>query len=166
MREIVEALAGARDQPQAVFAALERLALERVGAKLFTLMEVDRERGVARRLRSSLPQAYPVGGEKPLERDRWSEIVEERGEIFVANSIEGIARVFPDHELILSLGCASCLNLPVFVCGRLRGTLNFLHEAGHYGPGRVAAAEALKPAGALAFLLAENLRLAGRGRGK
>lgn len=66
--------------------------------------------------------------------------------------------MFPDHELIQSLGCESCLNLPIIINGQLRGTLNCLHNAGHYTPDRVAAAEGLKPAGALALLLAESIR--------
>ena len=84
---------------------------------------------------------------------------------FVANTIEEIAEVFPDHELIRSLGCESCLNLPIFINGEMRGTLNCLHEAGHYTPERVAAAETLKPAGALAFLLAESIRKQGERHG-
>jgi len=40
--------------------------------------------------------------------------------------------VFFDHELILSLGCASVLNVPVVWDGRTLGTINLLHEAGWY----------------------------------
>jgi len=47
----------------------------------------------------------------------------------------------------------------------LRGTLNCLDVAGHYTPERVAAAETLKTAGALAFLLAESIRNQGEKNG-
>jgi hypothetical protein len=40
--------------------------------------------------------------------------------------------VFFDHELILSLGCASVLNVPVVWDARTLGTINLLHEAGWY----------------------------------
>jgi len=40
--------------------------------------------------------------------------------------------VFFDHELILSLGCESVLNVPVAWDGRVLGTINLLHEAGWY----------------------------------
>jgi GAF domain-containing protein len=76
----------------------------------------------------------------------------------VANSIEEIAAVFSDHELIRSLGCESCLNLPIVVGGIVIGTLNCLDEAGHYTPERVAASETLKQAGAVAFLLNSSLK--------
>ncbi|MGP1355526.1 GAF domain-containing protein, partial [Roseicyclus sp.] len=100
----------------------------------------------------------PVSGEKPLQSGRWTDVVEGRHETFVANTIEEIADVFPDHELIRSLGCESCMNVPVVVGGAVIGTLNCLHEAGHYTPDRVAAAEALKLPGAAAFLLAASLK--------
>ena len=158
MAGIAKAVARADNQPRSTFRALEEIVRETIGASLFTVTEIVPERNVAVRSYSNMPNDYPVSGEKPLWDNRWSDIVRVRKEIFVANSIEEIAEVFPDHELIRSLGCESCLNLPIVIAGQLRGTLNCLHVAGHYTPERVAAAEALKPAGALAILLAEDVR--------
>ncbi len=158
MMEIAEALATDRGQPGTTYRALERLVDRTIGVKLFTLMEIDHDRGVAWRSYTNMPDSYPPQGEKPRMHNRWSEVVVDRHETFVANSIDEIAEVFADHEMIRSLGCESCLNLPVVIRGRLRGTLNCLHEAGHYTPGRVTAAQSLKPAGALAFLMAESTR--------
>jgi len=144
-------------QPGGAFDALARLAEATVGVRLFTLMTLDHARGVARRAYSNMPDAYPVSGEKPMHRNRWADVVEGRREIFVANTIDEIAEVFPDHELIRSLGCESCMNVPVVVGGQVLGTLNCLHGAGHYTPVRVAAAERLKLPGAAALLLAASL---------
>lgn len=141
------------DQPQATFEALQQMVDDTIGIKLFTLMEIDRARGVVRRNYSNKPDAYPVSGEKPLQQNEWTRQVQDRHETFVANTIDEIAAVFPDYELIDSLGCQSCLNLPIVVQGIVIGTLNCLHEAGHYTPDRVSAAEALKDPGATAFLL-------------
>lgn len=152
MTDMTQALA-ADNQPAAVFAALEQLVRETIGVKLFTLMEIDRKRGVAWRNYSNMPDAYPTSGEKPLQSNSWTEQVQDRQETFVANTIDEIAAVFPDHELIQSLGCESCLNLPIVVGGVVIGTLNCLHEAGHFTPERINAAQTLKQAGALAFLL-------------
>jgi len=124
-----------QNQPQPAFDALEKLVDKTIGVKLFTLMEIDRAKGVA------------------IQQNEWTEIVQVRHETFVANTIDEIAKVFPDHELIQSLGCESCLNLPIVIDGMVIGTLNCLHEAGHYTAARVAAAETLKQAGAIAFLL-------------
>jgi len=152
MTDVMTAVAH-EDQPAEVFKALERLVDETIGVKLFTLMEIDPARGVARRNYTNMPDAYPNGGEKEIEENIWTEIVQDRQETFVANSIDEIAKVFPDYELIQSLGCESCLNLPIVVGGKVIGTLNCLHDAGHYTPERVSAAESLKKHGAMAFLV-------------
>lgn len=154
---MTQALA-AKGQPDTSFEALANLVQETVGAKLFTTMVIEREAGVVRRNYTNMPDAYPVSGEKPLQKDRWSEMVEGQHKTFVANTIEEIAAVFPDYELIQSLGCESCMNVPVTIDGEVIGTLNCLHDAGHYTPERVAAAEALKLPGAAAFLLDANLK--------
>ncbi len=152
MTDLTKAMAST-NQPMATFKALEALVDKTIGVKLFTLMEVDNARGVARRNYSNMPDAYATSGEKPISDDAWTQQVQGRQETFVANSIEEIAAVFPDHALIQSLGCESCMNLPIVVNGNVIGTLNCLHDAGHFTPERVAAAESLKHAGALAFLL-------------
>lgn len=152
MTDLTHALADT-DQPLAIFKALEKLADDTLGVKLFTLMTIDHSRGVARRRYSNQPSAYPTCGEKPVQQNSWTEQVQDRHELFVANSIEEIAAVFPDYELIQSLGCESCLNLPIVIDGTVIGTVNCLHEAGHYTKARIAAAHTLKQPGALAFLL-------------
>ncbi|MEM8729395.1 MAG: GAF domain-containing protein [Pseudomonadota bacterium] len=150
---MIEALARP-DQPTATFAALEACVDAAIGVRLFTLMTLDHEAGLARRCYSNRPEAYPVSGAKPMIEDAWSARVIGQHEMFVANTIEEIAAVFGDHALIQSLGCESCLNIPVTVAGQVIGTLNCLHTAGHYTPERVAQADALKTPGALALLLA------------
>lgn len=156
MTDLTQALAKS-DQPDATYAAVEALVQETIGAKLFTIMEIDRDKGVARRSYTNMPDAYPATGEKPLRNDAWSEQVQDKRQTFVANTIEEIAAVFGDYELIQSLGCESCLNLPIEVGGSVIGTLNCLHEAGHYTADKVAAANSLKQSGALALLVAKAL---------
>lgn len=157
MTEMAAALADP-NQPAATFEALERRVDAVIGVKLFTLMTFNEASGIAQRFHSNMPDVYPVSGEKKTEPNDWVDQVLARSETFVANSIEEIAAVFPDHELIQSLGCESCINIPVVVAGKVRGTLNCLHEAGHYTPDRIAASEDLKEPGALALLLAENMK--------
>jgi len=165
MNEMVKAIAAAQSQPETAFKALQKLVEDTIGVKLFTLMEIDHNRNVAWRSYTNMPDAYPTKGEKPRMQNKWSDIVDRRHETFVANTIEEIAEVFGDYGLIQSLGCESCLNLPIIINGKLRGTLNCLHDAGHYTPERVNAAQTLKSAGALAFLLAESIRNEGEKNG-
>lgn len=136
---------------------------EIIGVRLFTLMTFDPARGEAKRIFSNMPDDYPVSGTKNVDSTDWTELVLQQRQTFVANTIEDIAKVFPDHELIDSLGCQSCINIPVEVAGEVLGTLNCLHEKDHYTAGRVAASEALKLPGAVCLLM-EMLDLKNGGR--
>ena len=104
-------------------------------------MVVDMPAGLARRAYSNHPAEYPVSGTKPIHRDAWFDIVHGQKRSFVANSIEDIAKVFPDHAAIAELGCGSVINLPVVLEGDLVATINLLDAAGFYTPERVARAE-------------------------
>lgn len=129
-------IAEARDA-DAAYGALQTLTDTIVGAKLFTVMTVDMEAGLARRAYTSDPQSYPATGTKPIHHDAWFNIVHIERRPFIANTIEDIAKVFPDYELIDALGCQSVVNLPVILGGELVATVNMLHETGHYTPDRV-----------------------------
>ena len=132
--------------------------------KLFTVMTHDGNKGVASRIFSNMPDAYPVSGTKPANPTDWSRQVIERKQTFVANDIEGIRAVFDDHELIRSLGCESVINVPIVVGGEVLGTINCLHEAGFYTSDKVEAAETLKLPGAVCLLLTRlEPRMAGNG---
>ncbi|MCR9139265.1 MAG: GAF domain-containing protein [Alphaproteobacteria bacterium] len=122
---------------EAAFLALYHLTQVLFGVRLFTVMTVDMEEGLARRAFTSDPESYPGSGTKPIERNSWFEIVHDRGEVFVANTLEDIAGVFADHELIGSLGCGSVMNLPVFDDGALLATVNLLDREGYFTPDRV-----------------------------
>ncbi|THD83732.1 GAF domain-containing protein [Aliigemmobacter aestuarii] len=125
--------------PAIVFADLHAA----MGGRLFTITVQDDAAGVVRRAWSSAPEAYPVSGTKPLQHDRWSLQVLVQGESFVANTTAEFADVFPDHELINSLGCHSAMNIPVFDGDRVLGTINILDAEGFFTEERVLAFETL-----------------------
>jgi GAF domain-containing protein len=122
---------------EAAFAALQQLTQATVGAKLFTYMTVDMASELARRAYTSDPANYPTSGTKPITYGPWFEVVHTERRFFVANTIADIAAVFPDYELIDSLGCQSVVNMPVILHGELVGTVNMLDVAGHYTAERV-----------------------------
>ena len=119
------------------FAALQALTEATVGVKLFTYMSVDMQAELARRAYTSDPKNYPASGTKPIRYDSWFDIVHKERRYFVANTIADIAKVFPDYELIDSLGCQSVVNMPVVIGGELIGTVNMLDVDGYYTPERV-----------------------------
>lgn len=154
---VARAVAAKGGHPARAFDALQGLADEIVGAKLFTVMVRDPVKGVSQRIYSNMPDAYPVSGTKPANLTDWSRQVIDEQRIFVANDIGSIAKVFYDHELIQSLGCESVVNVPIVVDGEVLGTINCLHEAGFYGEDKIRAAEALKLPGAVCLLLNERI---------
>lgn len=151
--EAFEAELARAETPDAAWAALERLARETVGARLFTVMTLDMEGMLARRAYTSHPADYPTSGTKPIERNQWFEQVVDHGGPFVANSLAAIAQVFPDHALIGSLGCGAVINLPVVEDGRVTATINLLDAEGLYTADRAARAEALLPRPAAAAVV-------------
>ncbi|MBY5933974.1 GAF domain-containing protein [Tateyamaria omphalii] len=118
--------------PDALFADLHKA----VGGRLFTVTVLDRGAGLARRIYTSDPDAYPVSGTKPMSQGAWTDMVIERGETFVANTVAEFAVYFGDHALIESLGCQSALNVPV-VDGQVIGTVNVLDQEHYFTPQRV-----------------------------
>lgn len=140
--------------PDAPWVALQDLTRTVIGAKLFTIMTVDMQAGLARREYTSNPAAYPVSGTKPVHYDDWFDLIANQRRPFIANTIADIAKVFPDHETIWSLGCGSVINIPVFVGGKLLGTVNCLDVERHYTEERVEKSELLGIPAKLAFLAA------------
>lgn len=140
--------------PQKPWQALQALAQQIVGAKLFTVTTIDLDAELARRLFTNMPEAYPVSGTKPITVDPWFEQVVIGKQLFVANTLEAIAGHFPDWELIGSLGCRSCVNMPVFVRGKVLGTVNMLDVESHFTPDRVALVDHLRIPAIAAFLAA------------
>jgi len=154
---LATALAAPGNQPRTTFEALCALTEQTVGVKLFTLMTFDAATREAQRIFSNMPDAYPELGTKPVNETWWTGHVLDGHKTFVANDIDAIAEVFPDYELIDSLGCQSVINVPIVINGEVFGTINCLDEAGFYTPERVEASDALKLPGATAFLLNQTM---------
>lgn len=156
------ALANAQT-PQEVFAGLEAYVQDCIGVRLFTVMTVDMEAGVARRAHTNMPDAYPTSDTKPVPQNHWFTCIHEQHATFVANTIEEIAEVFPDYALIDSLGCQSVVNLPIVLSRELIATVNMLDPKGGFPPERVTRIEeALTLPGQAAIAAA---RLMERGQG-
>jgi hypothetical protein len=127
-------------QPNALLAELDRALAQAVGHKLFTVLVLNEEVGRNQRYYSNQPQAYPVGGSKPIDRESalYKDVIL-GGKPRICYDYADIKRAFFDHELIRSLGCESAVNFPVRWNGKTIGTLNLLHQAGWYNETNVAA---------------------------
>lgn len=131
---------GEAGQPAPIYRALDRALGAVIGHKLFTLLYVAPDRRRVKRVYSSNPAAYPVGGLKSMGPTPWGAHVIEGQKAYIARNDADIRWAFPDHALIASLGLASALNMPVVYDGRVLGTVNLLDAAGHYRDEHSAAA--------------------------
>ena len=127
--------------PEAFFKAIDKALAEVVGHKLFTLLYVAPDGKRVKRLYTNMPKEYPVGGYKEIKSTPWHKRVVEEGRAWVGHDAKDIEWAFFDHELILSLGCESAMNVPVVYAGRMLGTMNLLDEKGHYAETDVAKVE-------------------------
>lgn len=109
--------------------------------------------GDVRRLYSSVPSAYPVGGWKHLGGSEWAEHVLQQQRALVAAGDAALARYFPDHALLRSLGTRTLVNVPVVVCRRTVGAFAFLCQDEGVAPAALAQVESLAPSAAAVFVL-------------
>lgn len=119
--------------PTSAYRAVDALAQRVIGHRLFTVMRQIEASAEVERLYSSNEADYPVGGRKPKQGTPWGEVVLGRGEVFIARNADEVRAAFADHELLFRLGITSIMNIPIRHGGRVLGTMNLSHEAGHYG---------------------------------
>ena len=137
-----------------LFPALEKLFAETIGHKLFScsVFKLDATNsGTAARVYSNDEASYPISGLKEIVPNRWTRLVVDEHQTFVANSVGEFSDVFPDHEKIAALGLQAAVNLPVIKRGRLVGTVNILEEKGYYSAERCKQLDALHLPSLIAF---------------
>ena len=106
-------------------------------------MRFDAAAMAVRRIYSSDPAAYPVGGAKPKRDTEWGRQVLLQARVFVGEGEAAIRAHFADHALIAALGLRSIVNVPVVLRGECRGTVNFVWPEAAVTPERRAMAELL-----------------------
>ncbi|MDI5975413.1 GAF domain-containing protein [Amycolatopsis magusensis] len=126
---------------------LEDRVRAEVGVELFTVLAWIPERQALRRVHSSHPAEYPVGGEKTVEVARgWLDECITAQRPYFGPDEKAVREIFADHELIVGLGCGAVINVPVVdEDGRTLGVLNLLDAEGKYDQASVEAAVALAP---------------------
>lgn len=144
--------AQARDGPsERLFEALHRLCDALVGVRLFTCSRVNLGTGTAERVYTNDQAAYPLTGCKEIVANRWTKIVLDDRQPFLAETAADLRDIFPDHEKIAGLGLGATINLPVFLSGTLLGTVNLLDADGSYGPQDLTALQAAHLPAIIAF---------------
>jgi transcriptional regulator with GAF, ATPase, and Fis domain len=112
---------------------VEQKVRDAVGVKLFTVLAWIPGRRALRRVYSSHPDRYPVGGEKTVEvADGWLDQCITAQQPYFGPDRQAVRAIFADHELIAELGCGAVINVPVVDDGQTIGVLNILDAEGSY----------------------------------
>lgn len=106
----------------------------RVPFNMFSVLAVDWEKHLVRRVFSTDVVNYPVGGEKKLMDTDWAAHVIGRGEVFFASTQQSMAAAFADYSLLSSLGLKFAMNVPIRQNGKTCITLNLLRETEAFTP--------------------------------
>ena len=144
------------NQPGPLFTAFDAICAEAVGHRLFTLLAWRPETGEVARVHSSRPSEYPLRARKPMGPTKWGAQVLHQGRPWLGRSAADIEWAFPDHALIASLGCASCLSAPVLWDGRVLGLAAVLDRADAYVPADLDGLCGIAPLLAPGFLTLET----------
>lgn len=142
----------ASGQPGALFCAFDRLCQDAVGHRLFTLLKWAPRTNDVERLYSSRPSEYPLLGRKAMGPTEWGAKVLKDGENWIGRDAAAIRWAFPDHELIISLGCEACINAPVRWNGEVVGVVSVLGPANAYDEADLAGLDQLAALLAPGFL--------------
>jgi hypothetical protein len=137
--------------PEALYSAVDASVKALVGHRLFTLLVVVEGGQEVERLYTSDPVNYPLTGRKPLGVTPWTDHVIGGLQSWHGRTRADIAWAFFDHELIASLGCGACINVPVIAFGQVIGTMNVLDRENAYSDADVATLELFAPVLALPF---------------
>ncbi len=129
------------------FAAAAEPVRAQIGFRLFTVLGWVPQRRALRRLWSSNPTSYAMGGEKTTQVDpAWLRARVEDQEPFLGADFDAVRGAFRDHALIQELGCGAVLNTTVIERGHTLAVLSVLDVEGAYDPADLARLIHLTPA--------------------
>jgi hypothetical protein len=120
------------NQPHASFQAFDEACGTAFGHRLFTILAWRSGENEVERVYSSRPIEYPLAARKRMGPTPWGALVLGQAQPWLGRHADDLRWAFPDHELIASLGCSTCLNAPVRWKGTVLGAINILDAAGSY----------------------------------
>ena len=127
----------APQQPQATFEAIGAALKRQIGYGLYTITHILPGGREVERLHSTNPEAYAVGGRKPVLENAYRKQMFGEGRPFLGRKPSDFAPYFPDHEFIVSLGLGSVINLPLSFDGTPLGSVNILDREEAYDESHV-----------------------------
>lgn len=147
--DLIVALA---EGPDALIAELNRLMLALPGVRTVTWLTAVPEQKITRRIGTSDPKHFPLGGFDPIDDGAWSRRIYQDKLPIIGNSPAEMAVYIPETADLEKLGYYSTLCMPIVIDGATRGTVNLLGGAGIFTPDLLSALNSLLPLAALIFV--------------
>jgi len=150
--DALTAALASRDALDAVLTVVERVAIQRMGAALFTASTCDVESVRITRVYSSRPDTYPLHATTSKRETSWGNQVLRQRRVFVGEGVLAMAAAFDDQADMEKVGVRSIINVPVVVKDRCLGVLNFGFAEDRISARALTAARLLGIASSAAFL--------------
>jgi GAF domain-containing protein len=119
-------------QPQSSFDFVADLLTQRFSPRLMTFFAWSQGSDLCERVWSNNLEKYPVSTGKKMGPTAWGQTVLREKQPWFGEDEAAMQRTFPDHELIKTVGCASCMSVPVVAAGQAIGAISILHVEGTY----------------------------------
>ncbi len=151
----IDALSAALASPDAldrVLSVIERVAMQRMRAALFTASTCEVDSLQITRVHSSRPDTYPLRAKTNKRETSWGNQVLRQRRVFVGEGFLAMAAAFDDQADMEKVGVRSIINVPVVVKDRCLGVLNFGFAEDRVSPHAVTVARLLGTASSAAFV--------------
>jgi len=141
--------------PAELFAVLNDLFLSLPGVRTVTWLAARPAEAITRRVGTSDPHNFPIGGFDPIDEAAWSRRIYADKLPIIANSAEEMSFYIPETAELVAMGYGAIVCAPILIAGEARGTVNLIGETGVFTPRLIDEIEALLPIAALIFTFAE-----------
>lgn len=137
--------------PGRLLEVLNGLFLALPGVRTVTWLAARPAEKITRRIGTSDPTNFPVGGFDPIDDAAWSRRIYGDRQPIVSNTPAEMQKYIPETADLVQMGYGSTLCAPIVIAGEARGTVNLLGDAGIFTPALMAELNTLLPIAALLF---------------
>ena len=137
--------------PAQLLDVLNGLFLALPGVRTVTWLAALPAQKITRRIGTSDPTNFPLGGFDPIDEAAWSRRIYGDKQPIVGNTPAEMAAYIPETDELVKMGYGATLCAPIVIGGEARGTVNLLGDANIFTPALLVELNALLPIAALIF---------------
>ena len=146
-----QVLAALSQGPEALVALLAAQFIAIPGVRTMTLLGRTADGSKMRRIGTSDPKHFPLGGSDPIDDSPWPHRILVEKLPIIGNTPAEMAAYIPETAHLEAIGFGSTVCIPIVIGSETRGTVNLLGAEGVFTPAVLAEVTALLPVAALLF---------------